>query len=155
MFSFISSIAHRGNLDGPNPENENKPKYLELAFDCCFYTEADIWYKDGDFYLGHDEPMYKVAYGWLHEHKNDLYLHCKNPEAMEYLAKEFNCFWQQGDDYSLTSKRDIWVNIGKKPIKGSILVDLEYPTSEKRVQWLDAKVSKVCTDWARVLNEFG
>lgn len=155
MLNYVCAIAHRGNLNGPNPELENKPEYLKKAIDEYFSTEADIWYTDGDFYLGHDEPTYRVPYGWLHEHKNDLYLHCKNPEALQYLAKEFNCFWQQGDDYSLTSKREIWVNIGKNPIKGSILVDLEYPSSAKRIQWLEHKVNKVCTDWAKVVSEFG
>lgn len=152
MFNFISAIAHRGNLNGPNPTYENNPSYLAEAIDECFGAEADIWYKDGGFYLGHDEPTYPAHYSWLHDHQHSLYLHCKNVEALQYLSKEFNCFWHQGDDYTLTSKLDIWTNIGKKPIKGGILVDLEYPTVAKKVEWLQYGSIKICSDWAKHFN---
>ena len=36
-------IAHRGNLAGPNSDDENKPEYLLKAINAGFYVETDLW----------------------------------------------------------------------------------------------------------------
>ena len=44
MFYFIS---HRGNLNGPDRDNENKQSYIEFALNKGFDVEIDIrTYKD-------------------------------------------------------------------------------------------------------------
>lgn len=54
-------IAHRGNIFGPNTENENKPEYIlqtiQLGYDC----EVDVHYIENEYYLGHDHPYYKIS----------------------------------------------------------------------------------------------
>ena len=35
-------IAHRGNLSGPQPENENKLAYIQAALDKGFSVEVDV-----------------------------------------------------------------------------------------------------------------
>ena len=36
-------ISHRGNLNGPQPENENKPEYVEIALK-NFNVEIDVFF---------------------------------------------------------------------------------------------------------------
>ena len=36
-------ISHRGNLDGPQPENENRPDYIEKAL-LNYNVEIDIFF---------------------------------------------------------------------------------------------------------------
>ena len=35
-------IAHRGNIDGPNPEMENNPQYIDKAIDSGYNVEIDV-----------------------------------------------------------------------------------------------------------------
>ena len=37
-------IAHRGNINGPNIEEENKPNYLINTINKGFFVELDLWY---------------------------------------------------------------------------------------------------------------
>ena len=41
-------IAHRGNIDGPNPERENSPEYIEEALKAGYDVEVDVWYDCAD-----------------------------------------------------------------------------------------------------------
>ena len=49
-------IAHRGNLSGPQPENENKLAYIQAALDKGFSVEVDVidFDEHDTFTLGHD-----------------------------------------------------------------------------------------------------
>ena len=55
-------ISHRGNLSGPQPENENKVSYIQAAIDKGFSVEVDVIDFDGHdtFTLGHDKGQEKV-----------------------------------------------------------------------------------------------
>ena len=44
-------IAHRGNMDGPNPPQENDPSYILHTLECGFHVEIDLWIKDNILYL--------------------------------------------------------------------------------------------------------
>ena len=72
-------ISHRGNIDGPNPKMENKPEYVQKALDLGYDVEIDVWLIDGNFFLGHDEPQYKIERSFLQNKK--LWCHAKNIEA--------------------------------------------------------------------------
>lgn len=118
-------ISHRGNINGPIPEIENKPEYIDEAIKLGYDVEIDVWYKDDELWLGHDYPQYIVNRIWLYLHKKNLWVHCKNVDAINYFNKElktFNYFWHQEDTLTLTSKNFIWVYPGKQPIKNSIAV---------------------------------
>tara|TARA_B110000008_G_C16735623_1_gene470513 strand:- start:484 stop:684 length:201 start_codon:yes stop_codon:yes gene_type:complete len=58
-------IAHRGNIYGPNKENENKPEYLIKAITNNLYVELDLWKIDNELFLGHDNPQYKINIDFL------------------------------------------------------------------------------------------
>ena len=57
-------ISHRGNLNGPNPERENHPDYIQDALWQRYDVEVDVWGIEGEYqmelWLGHDEPLYRV-----------------------------------------------------------------------------------------------
>ena len=69
-------ISHRGNLDGQDKENENKPEQIMKVLDLGYYVEIDVWLINSDIYLGHDSPQYKIDKLFL---LNDrLICHAKN-----------------------------------------------------------------------------
>lgn len=118
-------IAHRGNTAGRLESHENEPTYIDLAIKKGFDVEVDVWHKDNQLWLGHDCPQYGVDLRWLRERLSKLWVHCKNTEAVVYLKEcgyDFNYFWHQEDDLTLTSKGHIWAYPGRQPIKGSIAV---------------------------------
>jgi len=127
-------IAHRGNTDGSNPLEENKPEYIEKALLKGFDVEIDVRYDslDGKFYLGHDDPQYVVDQYWMAQHMGSLWIHCKNIDALYYFADKtggYNYFWHQNDDFTLTSKNYIWTYPGKSYTPKSIIVMPEWKTN--------------------------
>jgi hypothetical protein len=121
-------ISHRGNINGKIEEYENYPPYIESALKQGYDVEIDVWFVDGEWWLGHDTPQYKVSVEWLEERQDKLWIHCKNIEAVIELDSDnkhydgFNYFWHENDTLTLTSLSFMWVYPGKQPIKGSIAV---------------------------------
>ena len=120
-------IAHRGNINGPNPLIENKPETIDKAIEMGFDVEIDIRYDyfDDQLYLGHDDPQYLVTKYWLAQYMDRLWIHCKNIESLYYFANNtggYNYFWHQNDDFTLTSKNYIWTYPGKPYNPRSIIV---------------------------------
>ena len=114
-------ISHRGNLEGKQPEQENNPLYIYNALNKGYEVEIDVWYKDNEFYLGHDEPTYHINLNWLRDKK--LWCHAKNIEALNVmLDNDIHCFWHQEDDVTLTSCGFIWTYPGQKLTDKSICV---------------------------------
>jgi hypothetical protein len=118
-------ISHRGNINGKILETENHPDYIDKAISLGYDVEIDIWMVNGVFFLGHDEPQYKIEINWVDDRNNKLWVHCKNTEVMEFFNKfnyDINYFWHQNDNIVLTSKKFLWVHPGKQPINNSIAV---------------------------------
>lgn len=121
-------ISHRGNIDGKIEKNENHPSYIDSAIKSGYDVEIDVWFVDGKWWLGHDEPQYQTTITWLEERQDKLWVHCKNIEAVIELdsnnknSNVFNYFWHENDTITLTSFSFIWAYPNKQPIKGSIAV---------------------------------
>ena len=118
-------ISHRGNVNGRFESCENDPTYIDLAIKKGYDVEVDVWYKDGILWLGHDKPDYVIDFKWFRDRIGKLWIHCKNVESVVYFKEceyEFNYFWHQTDDITLTSLNYIWAFPGKQPIKNSISV---------------------------------
>ena len=107
-------ISHRGNLSGPNPEQENQPEYIAEALKQGYDVEIDVWFKDNKFMLGHDEPQYEFPFELIDQHYPKLWIHCKNIDALSKLneldpnGSKVNYFWHENDLGVLTSKSYIW-----------------------------------------------
>ena len=65
-------ISHRGNLNGKIPLRENEPDYIWLAIQAGYNVEIDIWFVDGKFKLGHDEPTYDFPFELFENHFSKL-----------------------------------------------------------------------------------
>lgn len=114
-------IAHRGNLNGPNPNLENRPDYILSALAEGYDAEIDVWCIENQWFLGHDAPQYHIPLYYLFN--NHLWCHAKNIEAFERMLnmKDIHCFWHDKDDYTLTSQNYIWCNLNFYNKKGIIL----------------------------------
>lgn len=119
-------ISHRGNLNQINRDLENRPsqivKVIEMGYDC----EIDLWFADQQLFFGHDEPQYLIQEDFLHEYSNNLWIHCKNIDALLWCSESsinrLNYFWHQEDAVTLTSLGFIWAYPGFQPIRNSIAV---------------------------------
>ena len=58
-------ISHRGNINGPITEKENSPEYISDAINKGYNVEIDVWYENQVFFLGHDNPLYKIESKYL------------------------------------------------------------------------------------------
>tara|TARA_Y100000310_G_scaffold180954_1_gene180891 strand:- start:2173 stop:2592 length:420 start_codon:yes stop_codon:yes gene_type:complete len=131
-------ISHRGNLNGKS-NMENRPGYIHKALGQDFDVEIDVWYIDGEFWLGHDIPQYKVSEGFLENPR--LWCHAKNIEGLYQMLqnKKIHCFFHQEDDVTLTSKGYLWTYTGKQLTENSIAV---LPNDE-----ITKKIAGVCSDF--------
>ena len=126
-------IAHRGNFQGINKEQENSPEYLIEAIRNGYDVEVDTWVIDNVFYFGHDEPQYIISVKDFYSIIDHAWFHCKNIDALKYFISHMptaRYFWHQEDDYTLTSNNYIWTYPEKNISKQSIIVHLEKPTQE-------------------------
>lgn len=120
-------IAHRGNTNGIDKDNENNPKYILKAISNGFHAEIDVWLNRDILYLGHDYPQYEITISFIEDNADKLFCHCKNIQAFELLLdRGINCFFHDKDDYTLTSKGIIWAYPGKQLVKNSIAVMPEW-----------------------------
>lgn len=134
-------ISHRGNLSGTDLKKENTPEQICKVLSLGYHCEIDLW-KVGDFfYLGHDEPQYKIDFKFLKNNKN-LWIHAKNLEALNSLPNDLRYFWHQTDDYTLTSDNIIWTFPDKQVCENSVIVDKNKNWRSKNYKCLG-----ICTDW--------
>jgi hypothetical protein len=153
----LKLIAHRGNLNGPNLTLENSPHYLEGAIQSGYEVEIDLWYleKSNTLFLGHDKPEYEIEIGWLTKFSENIWIHCKNYEALFFLSKfeQFNYFWHQEDDFTITSKNIFWVYPGKQLNSNSVMVLPEKINKLEDVNFRNLNIFGVCSDYIEVIKK--
>lgn len=143
--TWTKIIAHRGNLNGPNPDKENHPDYLMEAVKQGYDVEVDVWYVDGKYILGHDGPQYEVQPEFLLNEK--FWHHAKNIQAFYHLNRMrpnflINCFFHDVDEATLTSGGWIWTYPGKELTEDSIAV-----MPERVPDWDLSLACGICTDF--------
>ena len=142
-------IAHRGLIDGKNLQTENSPAQIELALAFGFDVELDVWLIGDQFYLGHDNPEYKVTPEYFVEHHRKFWIHTKNLAALEWFTKntstQFNFFWHDVDAYIITSLGYIWTTNKSIYTDNSVIVIPEYPVKN----FDDYKCYAVCCDYGK------
>lgn len=148
-------IAHRGNINGPNSEFENNPEYIDTALSEGFDVEIDIRYVEGQFYLGHDFAQYPISTSWLEERKDNVWIHCKDLTSLKFFVdnlNNFNYFWHQEDDFTLTSENYIWTYPGKPYTESSVIVMPELNNDiDKMVEMKKYNCKGICSDYVGVL----
>jgi acyl carrier protein len=153
----IRYIAHRGNLNGPNPDLENRPDYVRKAINSGFDAEIDVWLLFGEWWLGHDEPAYAVDEAFLLD--SHLWLHAKHAEALSKLAdlaihhRHLNYFYHENDAVTLTSAGYVWTFPTKVPQMTSRTV-LVMPENDCVEQQYLVLSSGVCSDHIENIRRF-
>jgi hypothetical protein len=142
-------IAHRGNVNGPSIF-ENSPRHIDEAISSGYEAEVDVWIGDDrSIYLGHDMPQYKIDAQFLEERRSVLWCHAKNVHALKWLVEnDFNTFFHDIDDYTLTSKGYIWAFPGKALVKGSVCVMPEMAEDPSYLEKNKDVIYAVCSDYA-------
>jgi len=147
-------IAHRGLTDGPDSVLQNTPNQVQIALDQGYDAEIDVWYVDGNYFLGHDSPQYLVNWSWLSQ--ANLWIHCKNLPAffdMRSRTVIHNYFWHETDAVVLTSRGKIWTYFGKPETENSesicVMPELSYSWDEIRNIVNSNKWMGICTDYPR------
>jgi hypothetical protein len=144
-------IAHRGLLNGPDETIENHPEQIRTVCDLGIDCEVDLWVNDSHLYLGHDFPQYKISHDFLSN--TNLWIHAKNLSALYYLTNtNFNYFWHQTDDFTLTSKGFIWTYPGQDLRTTSIMVLPENIDPTLAIV-KNAKCYGVCTDYINKIKD--
>jgi hypothetical protein len=139
-------ISHRGNIYGPNLTLENTTPHIINAIINGFEVEIDVWKTSGGLFLGHDAPAHPITIDFL---KNPLlWCHAKNAEALHYLVRNsVHCFWQESDEFSITSNGFIWGHSrllkSPKSIKSTTIICC--PEAKKNP--LGKKVAGICSDY--------
>jgi len=134
-------ISHRANLNGRNTSTENSPPAIKIALDHGFEVEIDVWCKNNNWYLGHNNPQYLIDQHFLQNKK--LWCHAKNLEAFDRMLKnkKIHCFWHQNDDFTLTSKGYIWTYPDKDTTDNSVIVLIN------KKDKIPKKCFGICTDF--------
>lgn len=149
-------IAHRANLDGPNLNKENLPSQIDLCISSGYDAEVDLRYnrQTDTFWLGHDKADHLVTLFWLAQRQDKLWIHCKDFETLHYMTtctSGYNYFWHQEDDYTLTSKNQIWAYPGKSYSSNTVIVMPEW----NNINWDTLRVTNcygICTDYPNKLK---
>lgn len=105
-------IAHRGNIRGKILHLENTEPYIIDAIAQGYQVEIDMWYVNQTLYLGHDDPLYKTSFEFLHEHSAELLIHCRDLKTLEFMHNDkklskFNYFYHVTEPAVISSHGDI------------------------------------------------
>jgi glycerophosphoryl diester phosphodiesterase len=141
-------ISHRGNISGPSPETENSPAQIEKCIEMGFDVEVDLRTKHGKLYLGHDYGQYEVTEQWLYDKSPYLWIHCKDMTALDFCVydNQFNFFFHDKDQYTVTSGGYIWANIGQLPTTNHTIIVMP-----EKVNWFKSAIDcmhphGICSD---------
>jgi hypothetical protein len=142
----VKIISHRGNIRGPVPDKENRPSYIDCAIGNGYHVEIDIRSINGELWLGHDEPQYKVDHNWLDKRRHYLWLHCKNLEA----AKEcwsYHSFCHTEDPFTYTSTGKIWLHDLSMRIDSNTIIPLIDKEEVESFISIGEQPFGICTDY--------
>jgi hypothetical protein len=112
-------ISNRGNLYDKLPDQENVFSYVTEAISQNIDVKIDLWVKDGQYLLGNDEPKHQIDFSFLVNYGNNLWVQCRNKEALSKLQNfklYLNFFWDEGNkDFIVTSRGDV-ISLNKENI---------------------------------------
>ena len=153
-------ISHRGNLDGPCPQTENRPDQINFVIESGYDCEIDLYIINREYFLGHDFPQFPISDSWLLDRAPFLWIHCKNYEALSVLIHhqfnyKMNFFYHENDFYTLTSASYIWAHpmapdFGPKMVV--VMPEKRFPifSSINSTSLLSAYA--ICSDYHTIIN---
>ncbi len=137
------AISHRGNTNGPESKWENNPDRINEVLALC-PCEIDVWKIDKQYYLGHDEPQYKIKEDFLENPR--LFCHAKNVKAFYDMMKRYkiHSFYHTDEDFVLTTHFMLWQAHYKNLTPRTIVVDCLPSRS------YNAQCYGICTDYCNL-----
>lgn len=107
-------IAHRANIDGPDPKYENTVGKVMSTLSKGYAVEIDVWLdKDVScIRLGHDAPRMNESVPFSFLENPMIYCHAKTMETLTFLQhnSKINVFWQTDSKINLTSRGQLWLH---------------------------------------------
>ena len=149
-------ISHRGNIRGPIPDKENRPSYIDCAIGNGYDVEIDVNYVNGELWLGHDEPQYKVTHTGIQERSQYLWLHCKDFESAKECWK-YQAFCHSGDPFVFTSNNKIWLHGENESIytlDDMTLIPVINEQESTSFHTANGIPFGVCTDYPAILKDY-
>lgn len=140
-------ISHRGNIDRPIPENENRMDYIQKAIDDGYDVEIDVRRMPDGLWLGHDGPEHPVSLSFLMDRKDKLWIHTKNFEALDYLINfDLRVFYHQLENHTVIgNSKIIWSHNLLEASEKSI-IPLISMADILRHEALEMKFYGICSD---------
>ena len=149
-------ISHRGNIRGPIPDKENRPSYIDCAIVNGYDVEIDVNYVNGELWLGHDEPQYKVTHTWIQERSKYLWLHCKDFDSAKECWK-YQAFCHSGDPFVFTSNNKIWLHGENESIytlDDMTIIPVINEQESTSFHTANGIPFGVCTDYPAILKDY-
>ena len=149
-------ISHRGNIRGPIPDKENRPSYIDCAIGNGYDVEIDVNYVNGELWLGHDEPQYKVTHTGIQERSQYLWLHCKDFESAKECWK-YQAFCHSGDPFVFTSNNKIWLHGENESIytlDDMTIIPVINEQESTSFHTANGIPFGVCTDYPAILKDY-
>lgn len=145
-------ISHRGNINGLMPDLENSPSYIDSAINQGYDVEMDVRLIDGKLYLGHDNPQYNVSFAWLLDRKNNLWVHCKNFDALSLLIhSDLRIFYHQKENHTIINACNlIWSHELSEANEDSIIPLLSKEDITR--QPIPKNVYGICSDFVELIR---
>jgi len=143
-------ILHRGLMNGPDPEKENKEELLWQRLSEGWDIEADLWLVNDKFWLGHDKPVDLLQDIQLLE-LSRVWIHCKNIPMLQYMTEKnpgAPFFSHDTDDAVLTSNGYIWCYPGFRAGRQSIVV---MPERVPDMKFDMSLLGGICSDYISIL----
>jgi hypothetical protein len=138
-------ISHRANIQGPDPDRENNLLSILDLLQKNIHVEIDVWHNGKELFLGHDLPNCAFDLNEIEKYKSLVYIHCKNFEALDYfIGSNWNYFFHDADEFTLTSDQKIWTYPNKIVGKNSIIV---CKTLEEQKFYKNTDCFGICSDW--------
>ena len=145
-------ISHRGNINGRVPELENTQDFIQKAIDVGYDVEVDVWIKEGNLYLGHDSPDYRVPYIWLMDRADNLWVHAKNFSALDGMLRlGVRVFYHQYERHTVIGNTThIWSHDLTEANISSIIPLLSIDDINA---YDDRDVHGICSDFVSLLRD--
>lgn len=144
--------SHRGNLSGKTLR-ENEPAFLQECIAAGFHVEVDLRFVDGDYYLGHDEPIYRINLEDFD--RKEIIFHLKTPHVPP--LRHADAFAIENDNYVLTLRGLLWANYGQAPTPQSVMCSPELVGDARPiddfVRAMQQGAAGICTDYPLLVRD--
>lgn len=145
-------IAYRGNIQGNKPYFLNKPEYVDIALQYGYDAMVDVWIKDGEYWLGHDNPRYAIPTHFLST--KGIWCRAMTREALDSMMneKDIHCFMNGNDPIVLTNRNIMWLNDSTK-LFDDMKSDAVYFDPEGAEETMYRNIYAICSNNVRAIRE--